>query len=608
MAARFWVGGSGNWDAATTTHWSGTSNGAGGQSVPASGDTVTFDANSGGGTITLTTSPTITSLTTGAHTGSFVLGAHTLTVSGAINISGAGVRTWNATSATISCATWTATTTTNLTFTNSGSLTMTGSTVFNGGGLSYGTVVLTGATPTVSGANTIGSFTITGTAALTNTVTFTANQTLTTFVCNGNSIINRVLLLSSVVGTSISLSVSAFQLTVTNTDFQDITGTGTNGWGLSAISGGSGDCGGNTGITFTPSSSQTWSGTASGNWSTNAWTTRVPLPQDDVTINSAFSASQTITADMPRLGRSINFTGTTGSPTLSSGSSCSVYGSFILASGMTVSISILTFSGRSTYSITSNGVTLAAFVSVTAPTSSYTFTDDVTISGTFFTVSLQINAGTVSFSGNVNLTNVASAFTMSGDVVNMGSGTWSLGNTSAQTIWNVTGGTVNAQTSTILISTTSANTRTFAGGGATYNILSYIVANSTGQLTITGANTFRTINFSDGTAARSLIFPAATTTTITNLNVFGVSGHLMSINSSTGSSAATISRSSGIVSLDYVSITWSTASGGASWYGGSNSTNGGNNSGWVFTDVPQGFNNPKKRKFINQSVNRSAVF
>src|SRR5664279_4717271 len=47
MAARFWVGGTGNWDASTTTHWAATSNGAGGQSVPGSADDVSFDASSG---------------------------------------------------------------------------------------------------------------------------------------------------------------------------------------------------------------------------------------------------------------------------------------------------------------------------------------------------------------------------------------------------------------------------------------------------------------------------------------------------------------------------------------------------------------------------------
>jgi hypothetical protein len=43
MAARFWVGGAGTWDATTTTHWAATSGGAAGASAPTSADTATFD-------------------------------------------------------------------------------------------------------------------------------------------------------------------------------------------------------------------------------------------------------------------------------------------------------------------------------------------------------------------------------------------------------------------------------------------------------------------------------------------------------------------------------------------------------------------------------------
>jgi hypothetical protein len=53
MANRYWVGGTGTWDAANTTNWSTASGGAGGASVPTSADIVFIDADSGGGTITL---------------------------------------------------------------------------------------------------------------------------------------------------------------------------------------------------------------------------------------------------------------------------------------------------------------------------------------------------------------------------------------------------------------------------------------------------------------------------------------------------------------------------------------------------------------------------
>src|SRR3954451_7178669 len=86
MANVFWVGGTGTWDSSTTTHWSATSGGAGGAAVPTSADSVTFDGNSGGGTVTLNFGGTITiqSLTMGTLAGTFdnSVNNNNITVSG----------------------------------------------------------------------------------------------------------------------------------------------------------------------------------------------------------------------------------------------------------------------------------------------------------------------------------------------------------------------------------------------------------------------------------------------------------------------------------------------------------------------------------------------
>lgn len=47
MAFRYWVGGSGTWNNASTANWSATSGGAAGASAPIAGDSVRFNANSG---------------------------------------------------------------------------------------------------------------------------------------------------------------------------------------------------------------------------------------------------------------------------------------------------------------------------------------------------------------------------------------------------------------------------------------------------------------------------------------------------------------------------------------------------------------------------------
>ncbi len=63
MATYYWVGGSGNWDATTTTNWASSSGGAGGAGVPTSADNVIFDAGSnvGTGAFTVTVTGTTSS-------------------------------------------------------------------------------------------------------------------------------------------------------------------------------------------------------------------------------------------------------------------------------------------------------------------------------------------------------------------------------------------------------------------------------------------------------------------------------------------------------------------------------------------------------------------
>ena len=96
MAARFWVGGTGTWDASSTANWSATSGGAGGASVPTSADSVTIDAASGSGTITVNTNFTITTFTTGAMnmTLDFSVNNNSPTI-GTLNFAGTGTRTIN---------------------------------------------------------------------------------------------------------------------------------------------------------------------------------------------------------------------------------------------------------------------------------------------------------------------------------------------------------------------------------------------------------------------------------------------------------------------------------------------------------------------------------
>jgi len=124
------------------------------------------------------------------------------------------------------------------------------------------------------------------------------------------------------------------------------------------------------------------------------------------------------------------------------------------------------------------------------------------------------------------------------------------------------------------------------GGNLTYGTLTYTLSGSTGGLDFVGSNSWNVINFSDASNARSIRFTAGSNTTIrtpNGFNVQGTSGKLMTVSSITGS-AHTLT-SSFQQSCDYLNLVNSTAVGGP-FYAGTHSTDGGGNSGWIFTDPP----------------------
>ena len=180
MAARFWVGGAGTWDASDTAHWAASTGGAGGETVPGASDDVTFDALSGAGTCTVNTTVTVISITCGAYVGTldFAANDNNVTLTGAVpfNGSGTGIRTinlgdgtWTLSSAS---AAWTMTTVTNLTFSAGASTiaftstSVSASKSFLGGGLTYNAVSLVagvgpeGSRIAFTGSNTIATLTI----------------------------------------------------------------------------------------------------------------------------------------------------------------------------------------------------------------------------------------------------------------------------------------------------------------------------------------------------------------------------------------------------------------------------------------------------------------
>lgn len=437
---------------------------------------------------------------------------------------------------------WSCSTTTNFTVTaNTATVTISGTGAsFLGGGKDWNGLSLiftgSGATSLVTAGTTgvLKHLTRTGTSGKFDELVISASFTCTgTITINGNSVVNRVLLRSSVVGSS--RTITAAVVSMSNVDIQDVTGAGAGSWNLSAITGLSGDCGGNSGITFTSPATQTHTASAGGSWSdATKWTSRVPLPQDDVIVDG--TTTGTLTSDMPRLGKSLTFTGFAG--TLTQSTASTFYGSLILGSGMTVTSSGLNFvaRGRTSHSITSNGVSLpgsgAAFI-VAGPGGTYTHTDSAlwgtTISvdaGTWDTDSQQIRVWAVSTSGSLTRQIV------------LGTSTVLLRSTSGN-IWSVGGVTLSAESSTITVDVASASARTFAGAGNIYGSLVYTIAASAGVLTISGNNNFGTMSVGGG---RTLRLTAGSTQNVETCDFQTGSGNVLTIDTSAAGSPAYLAR------------------------------------------------------------------
>lgn len=198
----------------------------------------------------------------------------------------------------------------------------------------------------------------------------------------------------------------------------------------------------------------------------------------------------------------------------------------------------------------------------------------------FFGSVLTLTQGTINaafYTVNVNITSFSSN-NSNNRVVYMGDGTWTLIGSGGAVVWDTsttTGLTLFPYSSTI--SATGTSTKTFNGGGLTYYNLNHGGAD---VLIISGSNTFN--NITNSVQPATVKFTAGTTQTVANFGLSGTAGNLIIINSTTPGSQFTLSKSSGTVTAQYLSIQDSNATGGATWDASSpTNTNLGNNTGWV---------------------------
>lgn len=605
MATRFWVGGTGNWDQSDTTHWAATSNGAGGQSVPTASDDVTFDASSGGGTVTITETTPCKSITCGAFTGTLDTNDQTVNCTNIFSISGAGIRTVDLGASTINCATWTCTTTTNLTDVFSGAtITQSGSSTFNGGSKTYGTVILHGTNGTIAGVNTFGTLThIPTTASKLNKFILNNDQTVTgtLTISNGATVTNRIHCQSNTRGTQ--RTITAHAISTSNTDWQDIVGAGDASWDMSSDTGGSGNCGNNSmkalgDAAFTAPADQHWVGTigtfGTGNWSTAAnWTSRVPLPQDNVYMDFAFGTSCTVKSDMPRLGKSIDWTGATWTTNLywtmidSALSGATIFGSLKMITGLVTNYVGYNFSfeGRGTNTITSYGVEIKVGIYINAVSGSVTLIDDFKMTDGYGNM-LWLASGTFSAvnGGTNSVMTVEKLYAPGSPTLTLGSATHIITGTSNAC---VLGGTVTASTGTLKFTNSSnSECQIFINGFAVNNIWISRGA-STGNVWIRSLNCKDLKD--DGTAAHTITFDAGTDNHVTTWNVNGTAGNLITITTYGATTTHNLIKDGGgTILCDYLDIQHSVATPANTWYA-RNSTNhqavSTAGSGWTFITV-----------------------
>jgi len=422
-------------------------------------------------------------------------------------------------------------------------------------------------------SNTFNTLSITAPAgAGLRQVSLAGDQTITgTLTAAGATAVRRVMLRSSAIGTTRTLTVGT--LSADDCDFRDITIAGTAAGGSPTRAG---DCGGNSGVTFPAGKTVYWNLAGTQDWSATGWApssggspavNEFPLAQDTAVFDNTGSAG-TVTVQAFNIG-AVDMSARTSAMTLTTSTNTpTVYGNWLFGTGVTSSSTTgtITFAGRSTQTITSNGISFGCPVTIGCGTGTVQLADALELgsartltltSGTFDAVSYNVTAGRFTGGGTATL--------------KMGSGTWTLSGTG--TVWNMGSAGANFNlykgTANILFSDTSTGARTFDGSGFSFNKLTIGGATGTSTLTINGSNTFTELA-STKTVAHTIAL-GTTTQTFGKWSVTGTSGNVVTL---TGTGVSHILAGACTDGIDYLAMgsIGFAATSPAEFYAGANST------------------------------------
>jgi hypothetical protein len=279
--------------------------------------------------------------------------------------------------------------------------------------------------------------------------------------------------------------------------------------------------------------------------------------------------------------RNFDFTGFSGKL---SGSSQIIYGDLTLSALMTtISSSPIVFSSTSATprTITSNGVQFNFELRFDGIGGTWVLQDDLRIVATSY---LRTNNGTF-LANNKNIT--IGAYVAGGvtaKTLDMGSGTWTVTGNDASfgfPTWWANFGITNLTVvpGTAVINMTSTGAKSFAGAGKTWPTLNQ---GGTGALTIQQSNTFA--NITNTAQPATITLTAGTTQTVGAFGVSGTAGNLITLNTSSAGTRATLIDTGGTNEVSFVSIKDINATGGAVWsaYLKEGNIDAGNNLGWDF--------------------------
>lgn len=375
-------------------------------------------------------------------------------------------------------------------------------------------------------------------------------------------------------------TITAAVVSLAYVDFSRVTAAGTATWTGTAIA----DGGGNTGITFTQiprtlywvGGTGTMSTTNASNWAlSSGGAGGQPAPRVcDSCIVDANSGTGTISGSNTQRMGNLTFTGYTGT---FNPSTMQFWGNLTYTSGMTLTANQVHIFVGYNCTVTMAGKSAGGLqTGLAAPFGTLTLADNFTATNQFRLVS-----GTLNTNGKTFTCATFSAIGTTIKVLNLGSSTINLTN-GINMPSSVTNLTINPGTSDIRL---TATTTSCSIDGRNFNKITYAAAAGGGTLTINGTGNTIGELASTVTNAHTVKFLGGSTNTIGKWSINGTAGQLTTVTSTT-TTPFTIVSSTGVKSADYLNLSYSTASPANTWYAGVNSTNGGNNTNWTFTEPP----------------------